>query len=253
MLKLINAFNKKFIFFYNSNGESDELTFAIFLIGRKCDADRYLIDFEVRQDQRKIKFLEKCHSDADDIFELIRTGHCFTMSKKIIESLVTNGKINFRFIIKRKDAVTMENVIKDEYLKNRLLVNAKENQPQTVESKSTDWRNTDLLAANAIKLEPQTSRNEYFSENKRDDYELLDRNEEVTSKPTTKVDVSAIADIVQSFNLKRNTETNNQPPQLPSNMVCTSFILSLAISFLLIHFFLFKIIFSSIRDLRANL
>lgn len=248
MLKLIDAFNKKFVFFYNSNGESDELTFSIFLLGRKCDADRYLIDFEVRNDQRKMKFLEKCHPDSDDLFESIRTGHAFTMPKKTIESLVDNEEINYRFIIKRKDVVATENVIKEEYLKKHILanaptqtmepaaVNAKEPKVNAMKDIKSIWidnaapiavmPSTSNLKAEAKKVFDQSPQ-EFFSDVPSGrEYEAIGAPGEIAGRPR-KMDVSALADVVQSFNLKRGTSINEgrpsqqqqQPPQMPSNPV----------------------------------
>lgn len=122
MIKLIDAFNRAFVFYYNSNGDSEHLTFAIFMIGRKSDADKYLIDFEIRKDDRKIKFLEQCFTDTDDIIDEIQSGRGFTIQKRVIESFIDNDKINFRYIIKRKEVVKSENVLKEEYSKKNLLL-----------------------------------------------------------------------------------------------------------------------------------
>lgn len=228
MLKLIDAFNKKFVFFYNSNGESDQLTFSIFLLGRKCDADRYLIDFEVRQDQRKIKFLERCHPDSEDLTEPIRTGHAFTISKKSIESLVENDEINYRFIIKRKDVVATENVIKEEYLTKHILANnpkkmmelaatnVKELKPNAMKDIKSIWNensipidaapstsNTKTEAKKVIDQSPK----EFFTEIGRE-FEPIGQAEENVNRPR-KMDASALADVMESFNLKRGTSIND--------------------------------------------
>lgn len=224
MLKLIDAFNKKFVFLYNSNGECHELTFCIFLLGRKCDADRYLIDFEVRKDQRKIKFLEKCHSDSEVLFETNGTVNAFKMSKKTIESLINNEEINYRFIIKRKDVVATEDVIKEEYLKKHILANApkktmeptaanvKESTARVMKDIKSIWNDNaapiDVVPtasntkADAKKVIDQSPK-EFFTEIGRE-YERIGQTEENVSR-SKKIDVSALADVVQSFNLKRGT------------------------------------------------
>lgn len=117
-LKLIQAFNKKFIFYYLNNANSEQVIFAIYLLGRKIDSEKYLIDFEVKREQRKIKFLESSYCDADgDILQQIAQGRCFSIPRKNIESFAANGQIEFRFIIKRKDIVEAEDSLKKEHAK----------------------------------------------------------------------------------------------------------------------------------------
>lgn len=245
MLKLIDAFNKKFVFLYNSNGENDDLTFSIFLLGRKCDADRYLIDFEVRKDQRKIKFLEQCHTDSEEFFETIRSGHAFTVSKKAIQSLVDKDEINYRFIIKRKDVVTTENVIKEEYLKKHILANPQKKMPEPAVANVKDSKLNvmkdikSIWNDNLAPLDPvpttsnakidtkkviDQSPKDFFTEIGRG-FETIGQSEENVNR-SRKMDVPALVDVVESFNLKRGTsvtdgnlQQSQQLHQMPSNPV----------------------------------
>lgn len=131
----------------------DFVTFAIYFLGRKIDSEKYLIDFEVKQNQRKIKFLEKCYSDADgDLMMLISEGHCFNIMKKNIESYVENGTIEWRFIIKRKDIVELENTIKEEHSKQNL-----EKTNNLIEKETSVESNT-LLEALRSKWEPNSEK-----------------------------------------------------------------------------------------------
>lgn len=222
MLKIINAFNKKFIFFYNSNEDHDDLTFSIFLLGRKCDADRYLIDLEVRKDQRKIKFLEKCYPDSEVLLDTNGTGHAFTISKKMIESLMDNEEINYRFIIKRKDVVATEDVIKEEYLKKHILANTqkisttivKESMPNVIKDIKSIWNDnaTPLNAVPSTNNKADTKKvidqspKEFFTEIGRE-HEPVGQTEENVNRQKRMVDV------VQSFDLKRGTSFNDNQQQ----------------------------------------
>lgn len=168
-IKLVQAFNKKFIFYYANDTTRDHVIFAIYLLGRKSDAEKYLIDFEVKQNQRKIKFLDKCHCDTDgDLMTLINEAHCFSISKKNVESFAENGKIEFRFIIKRKDVVDVENSMKEEHSKQNL------EKMDKIMEKENSVQNTNLLEALRSKwnsssdkiVEPiQRSPNQIFNTN----------------------------------------------------------------------------------------
>lgn len=268
MLKIIDAFNKKFIFFYNSNGDGDDVTFSLFLLGRKCDADRYLIDFEVRKDPRKIKFLEICHSDSEVMCDAPGTDQAFTISKKTIETLVEKEEINFRFIIKRKDVVAIEDLAKEEYLKKHILVNETKKQselattgvkhvmPYAMKAISSVW-NEKMTQANAI---PSTSNAKVTAKKLADlpsteVQRKYEQNIESVSRPQ-KMDASALVDVVQSFNLSRtsNTTDGNQhqmQQQFASNPVKNS--TSLHFVFNPLNFSkIFIYIFSLISGSEAN-
>lgn len=119
-INLIDAFNKKFIFYYMSHENSSNLIFLIFLIGRKSDAQKYLIDFELKDGLRKLKFIETCYSDAVDLSEIIGEHRCFVIPKKLAATFTKNDQLVFRFVLKRKDAVEDENQLKQNHLKGKI-------------------------------------------------------------------------------------------------------------------------------------
>lgn len=118
---LIDAFNKKFVFLYMSHAQSSHIVFIIYLLGRKVDAQKYMIDFELKDDLRKVKFIETCYSDANNIANIIAEHRCFIIGKKLAKSYVKDGKLKFRFVIKKKDGVELENIEKQQYLLNNVL------------------------------------------------------------------------------------------------------------------------------------
>lgn len=135
---LIDAFNKKFIFLYMSHAKSPNIVFIIYLMGRKMDAQKYMIDFELKDELRKVKFIETCFSDADNIADIIKDHRCFMLPKKLVESYVKNGELEFRFVIKKKDGIEMENIEKKQHLLNNVLhgVSQPPSQMKTYQSES---------------------------------------------------------------------------------------------------------------------
>ncbi|XP_055314023.1 E3 ubiquitin-protein ligase SIAH1B-like [Sitodiplosis mosellana] len=128
---LIDAFNKKFVFLYMSHAKSSDVVFIIYLLGRKIDAQKFMIDFELKDDElRKVKFIEMCFSDADNIATIIRDHRCFVLSKRLVESFVKNGNLEFRFVIKKKDGIVLENIEKQQHLLNVLCGEAGGPTPQ---------------------------------------------------------------------------------------------------------------------------
>lgn len=120
-INLVDAFNKKFVFYYMSFAKNPNVFFIIYLIGRKCDAQKYVIDFELKENGRKIKFVEECYSDADDLEGIIQTHRCIVITKQLVKTFVKDGEINFRFVLKRKDLAEEEDAHKEEYLRSHLL------------------------------------------------------------------------------------------------------------------------------------
>lgn len=113
---LIDAFNKKFVFLYMSHDQNPYVMFIIYLLGRKCDAQKFMIDFELRgDDMRKIKMIETCYSDAANIGEIISEHRCFILPKKTVETYAKNMELEFRFVIKRKDDIKSENAEKQQH------------------------------------------------------------------------------------------------------------------------------------------
>lgn len=118
---LIDAFNKKFVFLYVSHEKNPNVILVIYLLGRKCDAEKYMVDFELKDGLRKIKFIETCFSDAQDIKTIISDHRCLILPKKMVETFVKNGRLEYRFRLKRKEGLEAENHEKKQHLMNSVL------------------------------------------------------------------------------------------------------------------------------------
>lgn len=120
-INLIDAFNKKFVFLYISRPNSSNVVFIIYLLGRKSQAEKYMIDFELKDNLRKVKFIEKCYSDSDDIKTIINEHRCFVLPKTLVETYVNGQKLAFRFVVKKTDSIETENSEKRTYLLDNLV------------------------------------------------------------------------------------------------------------------------------------
>lgn len=58
-INLINAFSRKFVLFYRSDVAKRMTYFIIFLLGRKSDAENYLINFEILSKDSKYRKVNK--------------------------------------------------------------------------------------------------------------------------------------------------------------------------------------------------
>lgn len=143
---LIDAFNKKFVFLYKSHEKETNVMFIIYLMGRKSDAKKFMIDFELKDDFRKIKFIEMCYSDADDIKKIINEHRCFVIPKKLVESYAENGRLPFRFVVKKTDAIELENVGKQQHLQNNMHGDG-ENQTQRQQKQQQQFKKKPLMKA----------------------------------------------------------------------------------------------------------
>lgn len=108
------------MFYYLSKCDSPNVLFMIVLLGRKVDAQKYLIDFELKKDFRKIKFIELCYSDAENIQDLLNEQHCISIPKKVVNSYLVDNEIPFRFIIKRKETMQAEESEQEAHLQQLL-------------------------------------------------------------------------------------------------------------------------------------
>lgn len=121
-IHLIDAFNKKFLFFYVLFADSPLVHFVVQLLGRKCDAEKYMIEFEVGAELKKIKFVEPCHSDADDLLILLNTKQTMSIPKDYFKQYANgHGDVQFQFLLKRKATVIDENRQKEEYFKSTII------------------------------------------------------------------------------------------------------------------------------------
>lgn len=120
-INVIDAFNKKFIIYYRAAAEDSNVSFLIFLLGRKIDAQKYIVDFEVKEGLRKIKFVDHCNCESDDLEQIIAENRCITVPKGLIETYLVGGKFNIRFTIKKKEKLEDEDLNKERYLKEHIL------------------------------------------------------------------------------------------------------------------------------------
>lgn len=114
-IKLVDAFSKQFLFYFSSNVATKMVYFMIIYFGRREEAKQYYYEFEIRsraeQDIRRVKFVEPCVSDCEDLSAKLEDESCIALSFKTIKHYLHNGAIPFRFIVKKfekeEEAVTL--------------------------------------------------------------------------------------------------------------------------------------------------
>ncbi|XP_053686094.1 E3 ubiquitin-protein ligase siah-1-like [Sabethes cyaneus] len=107
-IKLIDAFSKQFLFYFFSNTETQKVYFMIVYFGRREEARQYYYEFDIRsqdeKDIRRIKYVEQCAADCDDLLNMIDEEKCVVVSFKTIKHFLReDSKIPFRFIVKKID------------------------------------------------------------------------------------------------------------------------------------------------------
>ncbi|EDS29802.1 conserved hypothetical protein [Culex quinquefasciatus] len=104
-IKLVNAFSKHFLFYYVSNVSAKMAYFMIIYFGRREDAYQYYYEFDIRskdeKDLRRIKFVEHCVADCDNLAANMAQEKCVAVSFKMLKHYLHDGKIPFRFIVKK--------------------------------------------------------------------------------------------------------------------------------------------------------
>jgi Seven in absentia protein family len=60
-LNLVDAFNKLFVFFFNSRSDVETINFVIFVLGRKEDAAQYFYEFELKAPDQQYSKVTKYH------------------------------------------------------------------------------------------------------------------------------------------------------------------------------------------------
>lgn len=73
-LNLINAFSRRFVFYYQSNSQTKTVIFMIYLLGRKEDAQHYFTEFKIKSPNAKIEKVSFLIPSLLCIF-LIRLSH----------------------------------------------------------------------------------------------------------------------------------------------------------------------------------
>ncbi|XP_055534924.1 E3 ubiquitin-protein ligase Siah2-like isoform X2 [Wyeomyia smithii] len=107
-IKLVDAFSKQFLFYFFSNVTTQMVYFMIIYFGRREEARQYYYEFDIRsqndKDIRRIKYVEQCTADCDDLLKMIDEEKCVVVSFKTIKHfLQDDSKIPFRFIVKKID------------------------------------------------------------------------------------------------------------------------------------------------------
>ncbi|XP_065085223.1 uncharacterized protein LOC135707339 isoform X2 [Ochlerotatus camptorhynchus] len=104
-IKLVDAFSKQFLFYFSSNVATKMVYFMIIYFGRREEAKQYYYEFQIRsraqQDIRRVKFVEPCVSDCEDLSAKLEDESCIALSFKTIKHYLNNGAIPFRFIVKK--------------------------------------------------------------------------------------------------------------------------------------------------------
>lgn len=128
-----------------------------------------MIDFELKDDEmRKVKFIETCFSDAEEICNIIKAHRCIVLPKKFVESYVKNDKLEFRFVIKKKDYIELENFEKQEHLLQSMLNsnagqstnrNAPKTQMKAYQSESNIFLSTARNTGASTQNKPRYHRN----------------------------------------------------------------------------------------------
>lgn len=104
-IKLIDAFSKKFLFYFFSNATTKMVYFMIIYFGRREEARQYCYEFEIRSqnedDIPRLKFVEYVIADCEDFTAIREDEKCIAISFKMIKRFIRNTSIPFRFIVKK--------------------------------------------------------------------------------------------------------------------------------------------------------
>uniref|UniRef100_A0A8D8KHF9 E3 ubiquitin-protein ligase n=1 Tax=Culex pipiens TaxID=7175 RepID=A0A8D8KHF9_CULPI len=104
-IKLVDAFNRRFLFYTVSNVTLGMVYFVLICFGRRVEARQYYYEFEIRPQEgggvRRIKFTEYCVSDCEDLGRIMAEERCAAVSFGKLKRFVHDGIVPFRFIVKR--------------------------------------------------------------------------------------------------------------------------------------------------------
>lgn len=126
-LNLVDACGRKFVFYYNSNSNTQMVYFIIFLIGSKDEASQYVYEFEIKSPAEKyrkviikynliqeseinyftlqITVVEESVSDSQPKEEIFKLEKCVALSHMAIRNYLYEGNIHFRFTISKKEEI----------------------------------------------------------------------------------------------------------------------------------------------------
>lgn len=99
-----------------------------------------MIELEVGAELKKMKFVEPCHSDVEDLLVLLNSKQTMTIQKDYFKQYTNaHGRVQFQFFLKRKTAVIKENREKAEYFKATMLADGADQSDQRVANESKPW------------------------------------------------------------------------------------------------------------------
>lgn len=89
-----------------------------------CDAKKYVLELEVGDELKKMKFVETCRSDAIELLRLMNDKQTMTIPKEYFKQYANGvGIVPFQFNLKREKTVIEENQMKLKYFNATMLAN----------------------------------------------------------------------------------------------------------------------------------
>ncbi|XP_053659577.1 uncharacterized protein LOC128708622 [Anopheles marshallii] len=121
-LKLVDAFSKRFLFYFFSDVANKKLSFLMIYFGRHEEANQYCYELEIRaapyatkdspeeveSDKpmpfaRSIKFVERCCSDSENLMELLEQERCINISHRQVHKYLHEEKLHMLYKIRKVD------------------------------------------------------------------------------------------------------------------------------------------------------
>uniref|UniRef100_A0A182PKF4 E3 ubiquitin-protein ligase n=1 Tax=Anopheles epiroticus TaxID=199890 RepID=A0A182PKF4_9DIPT len=136
-LKLVDAFSKRFLFYFFSDTAQKKLSFLMIYFGRREEASQYCYELEIRarpfdpaptstnssktptgdtnravEDSassegfvfaRSVKFVERCCSDSENLFELLGQDQCVTLTHRQVANYLHDGKLHIEYKVRKAD------------------------------------------------------------------------------------------------------------------------------------------------------
>ncbi|XP_041781925.1 myb-like protein U isoform X2 [Anopheles merus] len=132
-LKLVDAFSKRFLFYFFSDVAHKKLSFLMLYFGRREEAAQYCYELEISgrpfappangtdkeattippvvEDDapdasvfsRTVKFVERCNSDSENLAELLDEERCVSLSHRQVKNYLHEGKLHMRYRVRKVD------------------------------------------------------------------------------------------------------------------------------------------------------
>uniref|UniRef100_A0A182MD92 E3 ubiquitin-protein ligase n=1 Tax=Anopheles culicifacies TaxID=139723 RepID=A0A182MD92_9DIPT len=128
-LKLVDAFSKRFLFYYFSDIANRKLSFMMIYFGRREEANQYCYELEIRaapyptKDSaedgepdkptafaRSVKFIERCCSDSENLIQILTQERCVTLSHRHVVNYLHGENLNIAFKIRKVDGAREKKV-----------------------------------------------------------------------------------------------------------------------------------------------